>query len=396
MAENTVTFEDKAGAKQEVPLGLEHWKEAKQKNVTLRALLNQKFPTANANHDTFTQMCASAGLVLKPNAAFGIQSTSMRDILEDLAPSAAEFSHTNPVQSRVLFPAFMLQYVEDKMSVDRSSAVSAFESMVALTTSVPQYRAEQPVISYGQAHGPEATRSVKRTELVAPPSMLTITAAERQLTIPEMVLGIEISDRAMAATTLDLVGMALNRQREVEGYARVGEDLLALLQGDADIATMTGALTAITANSLSTATLAAGELDDEAWVNYLYKDLNKCRVSHVITDLKTARLITNRTGRPTQDKDKSTDDRIQTTSSIFYPNLIDNVQVYVAPPEWSWPAATIMGIDRDYAIQRYRSVAASYSDVERFVLRRGTGFVISHGDIMTRIFDDAFKVMTLS
>jgi len=112
--------------------------------------------------------------------------------------------------------------------------------------------------------------------------------------------------------------------------------------------------------------------------------------------LAGAQAITKRANRPTQYTDKSTDDRIQVTSNIFYPALIENVQIYVVDPSMSWPANTIMGIDRDYAIQRYRSVAASYSDIERFVLRRGTGFIISHGEIMTRLFSDAYKVLSLT
>jgi len=392
---NKVSFIDKTGARQEIAVTMADWKEARNKNVTLRQLINTKYETA-ADTDVFNQICASAGLIMKPNHKFGIQSTPISNIFDDLAPQAAEVQHSNPIQSRTLFPAFMLEYVEDKMAVDRAGAVAAFEQMVANTTSVPNYRAEQPVISYGQAGGPESTRSRARTELTAPPSMMSITASDRTFSIPEMTLGIEISDRAMAATTLDLVGLALTRQREVEGYARVGEDLLSLLQGNADISTMTAALAQTTANSLSSATLTTGELDDEAWVAWLYKDLNKCRVSHVITDLAGAQAITKRANRPTQYTDKSTDDRIQVTSNIFYPALIENVQIYVVDPSMSWPANTIMGIDRDYAIQRYRSVAASYSDIERFVLRRGTGFIISHGEIMTRLFSDAYKVLSLT
>lgn len=393
---NKVGFKDVKGDRQEVAITLDHWKKAEEQNITLRAYLNRAYPTCE-KEDTFTQMCASAGLFIKPNANYGIRSTPMSQVFDGVpSKEAAEVSHSNPVQSRILFPAFAMQYVQDAMAVDRSSAVQAFEQMIATTTTVPQYRAEQPVISFGQTGGPEDTRSMVRSELTRPQKMLTITAAERQLAIPELATGIEISDRAMQATTLDLVGLALQRQREVEGYAQVGENMLALLQGDPDIASMTSALSQFTAKSFDDDIVASGKLTHEAWVQWLYKDLNKCRISHVITDIAGAQAIEARSGRPTTYDDQNEDGRYNVASTIIYPNLVKDVKIYIVDPAMSWPANTIMGIDAAYAIARYRSVAASYAEVERFAMRRGTGFMISFGEIMTRLFDDAFKVLSLT
>lgn len=397
MRENKVSFIDAQGQRCQVALGMTHWKAAYDKNMTLRQYLNVNYPTSHNKHDTFTQMCASAGLVLNADKKHGIRSTPMKHILDaPLDMDAAVVDKSSPVQSKVLFPAYMLQYVEDKMDVDRSSAVLAFDQMVALTTTVPGFRAEQPVISYTATGGPEDARSQARAQLALPSRVLSITASDRQLAIPEMAIGIEISDEATVGTTLDLVGLALTRQQDIEGYKRVGEQLLGILQGDADIATMTTALAQTKADTLDSAIVAAGALTDQAYEKWLYQGLNYRTITHIITDFDGARAISHRTGRLELSNDYPKDRPI-VREAVFYPNLVDMVKIYIVDSDMtSWPANTLMGLDASAALHRFNSTAASYSDVERFVLRRGNGFVISYGEILTRQWANAFSVLSLT
>ena len=394
---NKVSFIDSKGQRQPVALSMEHWKAADENNMTLRQYLNVQYPTAHEKYDTFSQMSASCGLSMHSNDKFAIRSTPLKHIFDTPAQlDAATVDQSNPVQSKILFPAFILQYVEDKMAVDRASAVSSFEEMVANTVTVPGFRAEQPVISYGATSGPEDSRSMPRAQLAKPKKMMSITAAERQLAIPEMAIGIEISDEATVGTTLDLVGMALTRQRELEGYLTVGEQLLGLLQGDADISSMTSALTQTKADTIDSTITAAGELTDLAWEKFLYTGLNYRVITHVVTDYDGARAIARRTGRLELQNDYPKD-RPFVAEGVFYPNLVDAVKIYIVDSEMtSWPANTLMCMDAANAIQRFRSTAASYSDVERFVLRRGSGFTVAYGEIVTRIWDDAFNVLSLT
>ena len=395
--ENKVSFIDAMGKRQQVALSMEHWKAAGEKNMTLRQYLNVTYPTSHEKFDTFTQMSASCGLSMKSDEKYAIRSTPLKHIFDTPANvEAGVVDKSHPVQSKVLFPAFMLQYIEDKMSVDRASAVSSFEEMIANTITVPGFRAEQPVISYGATSGPEDSRSAPRAQLAKPKKMMSITAAERQLAIPEMAIAIEISDEATIGTTLDLVGLALTRQREIEGYLTVGEQLLALLQGDADIEGMTGALTQYKADTFDPLVIAAGAVSDLAWEKFLYTGLNYRTVTHVVTDFAGAHAIAHRAGRLELQNDYPKD-RPFVAEGVFYPNLVDMVKIYIVDSDMtSWPVNTIMGIDSANAIQRYRSAAASYSDVERFVMRRGTGFVIAYGEILTRLWDDAFHTLSLT
>jgi len=396
---NKVSFIDNTGKRQEVSLSLAHWKAAEDKNLTFRQYVNTEFPTAHEKFDTFQQMCASAGLVKDEDHKYAIRSTPMKHIL-DYVPrmeAGAVVDQTNPVQSRLLFPAFILGWVEDKLKFDRASAVAAINEMVALDTTVPGYRAEYPIVSFSQTGGPEDTRSQPTAQLAPPQTVLSITASERQLAIPEKPIAVHISDRATVGATLDLVGMALTRQQEVNGYLEAGDQLLALLQGDPDIEGMTAALPQVTAKSFDTDNItAAGELTDLAYEKWLYTGLNSRVISHIITDYDGARAIEHRTGRLTIQDDPSVE-RPTVRSAVFYPNMVDMVRIYVVDDSMvNWPANTLLGLDARAAIRRYNSVAATYSDVERFVMERATGFVISYGQIMTRLFDDAFSVLSLT
>ena len=396
--ENKVSFIDKDGQRQQVALDMTHWRAAEEANMTFREYVNVTFPTAAEGVDTFTQMCASVSLITGNDTKYGVRSMPIKHVLDGPPPmkAGAVVDQTHPVQSRLLFPAFILSWVEDKLQVDRSSALAALNEMVMATTTVPGYRAERAVVSYGRTGGPEDTRSQPTAQLTPPATVLSITAAERQLVIPEMAIAVEISDRAALGATLDLVGIALTRQQEVEGYKAAGEQLLALLQGDPDIGSMASALPQTKANTYDPNITSAGDLTDLAYEKWLYDGLNSRVIDYVITDYAGARAIEHRTGRLTVQDDPARE-RHTVRSSVFYPNLVENVQIYVVDDSMvSWPANTIMGIDSRAAIHRYNSVAATYSDVERFVMRRGTGFVVSYGQILTRFMDDAFSVLSLT
>ena len=83
-------------------------------------------------------------------------------------------------------------------------------------------------------------------------------------------------------------------------------------------------------------------------------------------------------------------------SSIFYPSLVNNVQIFVVPSTAGWPVNTLMGFDSRYAMRKWVNTLATYSDVERYVLRRASTFVVSFGSKVTRYFDDSFSVLTLT
>ena len=91
-------FTDRRGAQQEVTLSTNVFREAKDKNLTVRQLINQKFPTCEET-DSFTQMCASEGLYFKADPSFGVNSPNLRQILDPPMSDkdAANTTRENPV-----------------------------------------------------------------------------------------------------------------------------------------------------------------------------------------------------------------------------------------------------------------------------------------------------------
>lgn len=397
MDKTKVSFIDASGQRQQVTLVPEVYKAALDKNMTVRQYINHKYPCeAGAQNDSFVQMCASAGLYFKPSKSMGVNSTPLKVILEGQInhEAGAITRDQNPVQSRILFPAAVLEYIEDQMSIDRSSPVAAFDRTVAMITTVPTARVEQPIISYSGKDGPEDARSQVISQLTRPPAMLSITASDVTKKIPTRAIGLEVSDEALQATTLDLVTLALRRQMDVEGYALAGEALIAMLSGDVDNGQ--SALDQVKADTLDSTITDAGTLTQLAWVKWLYTNLQTRRIDWVFTDLDAALAIEGRTGKPVITGDDPNSPRIDTLFNIAYPQLVKNVQMFIVPSDWGWPANTIMGIQSDSAIHKFVNSSASYSAMERFALRKGEGLRFDFGSMYERMFDDAFAVLSLT
>jgi hypothetical protein len=53
-----------------------------------------------------------------------------------------------------------------------------------------------------------------------------------------------------------------------------------------------------------------------------------------------------------------------------------------------------MGLDARYGIHRVSSLSAQYSAVEEFALRRATALRVDSGEMVYRLFDEAFEVLT--
>lgn len=402
MKENSVTFQHATDGQQKVQLGLRHWQMAQDKNLSLRQYVNQTYPTAaDSKFDTFTQMCQSVGLYTKSARELGIRPISMKEIENGggLDFAVGNNAEVNPVQTKILFPAVIAELVENKLQFDRQSAIAAFDLMLADVYSVAGRRIEQPYIDYTRKGGPEEARNQERAQGAEPATMMTIKAGEKTLTIGETPLAVTVTDEAMQVTTIDMVALAMTRQAEMESYKRVGSDLLKVVNGDADAGSYgTAALASVTAKSFDDSITTAGLLSEYAYVKWLYTGLETRRINYIVTDFAGAWAIHNRTGKPTQDKDetKVPRDPFNAVASIFFPNLLENVEIFVVPSTVGWPANTLMGFDSRYAMRKWVNTLATYTDVERYVLRRASTFVVSFGSKVTRYFDDSFSVLTLT
>ena len=205
----------------------------------------------------------------------------------------------------------------------------------------------------------------------------------------------------MQNTTLDLVTLALARQRAVERNERANEFLLALLSGDADmsLAALSGSDFVNNADVFDSTISADATLTQKAWIKYLFHRATERTITHIVTDIDTAMIIDGRTNKPvysntTTNGSITVAPAFNTEMQVANPMWPSNVRLFITT-DTSWPANTIMGFDSRYGIHRVTSSAASYEAVENFVLKRSTAMRFDTGEVVTRLFDDAFDVLKL-
>jgi hypothetical protein len=401
------SYIDHEGNPQVVDLqGALYYKMAADKGLSLRQFINSKHTTRPQDPDAFQQMCIAAGLRFKADDDHGVPASTMKDILD---PSAA---NTNQVggtftsapevpDSRILFPAALMEAMEDALEKNRPAAVSAFEDMVGYKKTIASDRYERPYISYGGASGPEDSAFQRVAQNARPPLMLSITASDVTKTIPTTAVGLEISHKAMAESSLDLVALTMTRFMQVADYNEWIAQLLLIYAGDPDavpltpIATGASAITPVTAQTYDSLNTVAGSITQLAWLNYLYHDNMTMQKTHMIMNFATAIAIDTRTNRPTNVMNNSID-RIDVPFVVAYPDLGSAVKFVIMPSDAGWTSNIALGLDKAYALAKITSSTISYSAVEDIVMKRSREFRFDRGFVVERLFDDAFDGLSLA
>jgi hypothetical protein len=385
------------GETNQVPLEIGMYRAAFDNGMSFEQYINRTYADADPKHGpAFTQLLASEGIFLRPVKEYGVRASTMDEILNGKGQMQAggTILKEGVPASRILFPAAYLSVIEDKLLVDLNVTPNAFEGMIAVDDSINNDRFDRPVLHYSR---PEAARHQIITQLAMPNTMLGITASEVSRKIPTFSLGLEVSDQALKATTLDLVGLALARQAAVERNERAQNYISQMLNGDVDngmaaLSSISGK--SVKASSFDSSLTVAGTLSQKAWISWLFKNHLKRKITHVVTDLATAMAIENRSGKPVVVGDNPTSHRIDAIPSIINEAWDFNTKIFLTDDP-NWPANTIMGMDARYAIHRVKSLTATYEAVEQLVMRRSTQMRFDFGEIVYRLFDEAFEVMTL-
>lgn len=386
-------FLDAAGANQKVDLDVSMYRQAADANLSFQQYINKNFPTNAAKYGTtFNQMMASEGIFIQSNRELGIRASTMHEVMHGMQAGGVTVKDGVPA-SRILFPAVFLQAIEDKLVINLSMTADAFEELIAIDESVNGDRYEQPILNFSK---PEKGRSQGIAQLAAPASMLTITSSDVAYRIPTFSLGMEISDQALKASTLDIVALSLARQAAVQRNERAQNYMLALYNGDVDNADGTlASLGLVDAASSFDATSTGGILTQKAWMKYLTKNGTKRTITHLVTDLDTAMAIEKRTGKPVIVGDDPNSKRIDTQFNIMNPTWAKDPKVFLTQ-DTNWPAVTIMGLDKTAAVRRVRNLSADYQAVEAYVMRRSSSMRFDFGEHVNRLFTDAYGCLTLT
>lgn len=389
MADNT---------RQEIEISLETYKAAEDAGMSLATYLNIKYPT-NAEQDgtAFAQAMQSCGLYLSDDREYGIRPPTLGAIFNGTAILAGnaivrpDGSNSRTPAGRLLFPAVLLELLESALRDNKEGYLSAMLQMVAFTRSITSPKYEQVIINYDN---PKAARGQPIAQLSRPNRMLTITTSGVTRSIPTYSMGMEISKEALNASTLDLIGLAVREHAIEERSAQVDSDIVACFNGDVDAGM--SALPSITALSLDSAIVANGTITQRAWVKYLRRSWRKRQITDVICDIDSFLAVEGRSGRPTNQGDRGTDERLNTVPQIRLPGIPGSVSMFVTETSLLG-ANTLGGLDRSKALRRIVYAGADYSATEEFVMRKSQAMRMDWAERIERAgYDDAFDKMTLT
>jgi hypothetical protein len=400
-------IKDKAGLQHEVELGgIALHREAEEKKLTFRQLVNTKYPTASDQPETFKQMCVSAGMRFKADPETGRPASTMREILMGNSMEAATnqtggtFTSAPGIpDSRILFPAAIMEAVESDMRLETGDAVSAFESLIAFRETIAGTRVEQPVIDFNGKGGPRDASFSRVAQNAEPNSVLSITAKDIQRTVPASAFMLEISDQAlfMGVDKLTMTMAEFYRQADYNEWI---VQLLEILQGAPDgvntpMDNNTIALVQTKADTLDSTISDAGTITQAAWNKYFYSKSRTMVPDRIVTDYDAIQAVENRSGRPTNVMNNSMD-RIDVPFKILYPKQAESVGTIVMPSDAGWPANTIMGLQSRSALTKVTSSSIDYTGILNEPTKRSTAYRFDRGMLIYRNYSEAFNTLSLT
>lgn len=398
---------DHKGDTQQITLEASVYRAAHDANLSLPAYINRTYGAqADSKHGSaFDQMCASEGIYIPGKNSLQLRAATVGDILDgkaamnfDAAVTQQRNSDYGGTQSRILFPAAVVDMIENSLQKDLQTDTNLFASMVSLNLGVATDTFEQPVINYSTTNGPDGAdraQAQRIAQLAHPAAMAIFTTSQTPRRLPTWSIGAEFSQQALRTATLDLVALSLGRFLAVEADGRVYEYLSNLWSGDPDMGTSAiGAVTSSTLNGGAT----SGVLTHKAWLKWLYRNRKYRQISHVVCDLDTYLKIEGRTGRPGSiGVLDPTLPRIDPQATALNP-YVDNVRVMLvdsAADGGPVPANTVWGVDSRFGIVKVSNTSAAYTAAETFAMKRSEAFRIDWSETVYRQWDQAFDVLTI-
>lgn len=381
------------GGRQEIPLDVTVYRAAGEQRLTVQQYLQRTYGEnldTSAGASVFGQLCAAEGIVLKANRELGFRPSTMDQVL-----NAGVNSKEAVPASRILFPPVFLQAVEDRLISNLDMTANALDAMIAIDESIDGERYEQPQLNLTK---PSQARSQTITQLALPPTMMLMTAADRQYKIPTFGLGLEVSDQALKAFTIDFVAMSVARQIAVQRNERAQQYMLAILNGDVDTGEASlaslGSNYTVNASTLDAAS-TGGNLTQAAWTKFMIRRATQRTITNIICDVDSLLKIETRANRPTVMTDNPTSPRINTQFTIANPLWPAQVSAFLVVDP-AWPANTILGMDRQYGLRRMRNLSATYEAMEAYAMRRSQAMRFDFGEHITRLYNEAFDTLVLA
>jgi len=387
-------FFDSQGKQQEGSVEMADYAAARDQKISLTQRLQRKYSDADPKRGTvLEQMACSAGIFVRSDHKTGIQSTTMKDVMDGTAAIAMgnitrNDGNDQSIAGRILFPEVVMQIMAAELLESNDDWINSWNSMIALTQNIDTPMWSQPIIN---DKAPEGISAQAIAQLAEPTSLVSITTSQISRRIPTKSIGLVISDEAQQATTLDLVSIILNAHSRGQRIALAEQDMKDCVVGDSDRGLT--ALSAFKVDTLDSSINTAGTITQKAWVHYIHDNYRKMSITDIICDIDTALAIEGRANRPTIQTDNPNSPRIDAVFTVD--NLAMSAPKLLIVDSDVFGANAVVGLDRRAALRKVINVSATYAATEEFVMRRGSGLRIDFGESTTRLYDDAWSYMTL-
>lgn len=371
----------------DLTITVEAYKHASEKGMTLRQYAKHLAPDCDYSMgEPLDQFYSNSGLF--DGKKFGMPAMTLKEMIAE--PLADGFRRPdgsdNSLGARLLYPQLILETMNAQaLRDDGSDILQIWEELIAISRNVNGTKADQPIID---ATAPEGSRSGRIAQLAEPETMVSITTGDKSYRIPTNSIGLMISDEAMQSTTIDLVRLVMEAQSRGDRIRRVREQLRSMVMGDID-ADMT-ALPVTKIGVFDSKIVTDGVITKRAYLKWLHSRQNVANISHVLTDIDTAldldeALLPQKTGTDAS--------KIRAPFSGLNLGITDPKFVPLEADVFG--AGLLVGLDPRYAIHRFVNVSASYDAIEEYVMRKATAFRVDYGEMATRLYDEAWSVVSL-
>lgn len=389
------SYIDSAGGVQQVEITADMLLDKpREAGLSPTAYINRTFADANLKVGTaMEQFRSSLGIYAQGNKDFGFTDLTLGQIEANL--NVSKGTGTMGTESRAFVVQTILDATESKMLKDMTSDTTAFDSMVGMNMSIATEVFEQPVIDYTKT---EAGKSQRMAQNATPPLLISFSTSDVVRKLPVWNMGMQWSDQALRATTLDFVTMSVARYLMIERDERVNTYLSEVFLGGGDLNKTT---VATVASSALDSTSTGGVLTHKAWVKFLARNRKYRKITHVACTVGTYLQIEGRTGRPgTVNYDPRMAGAIAGGQNAMPINVSfgEDVKVFLvddAAGGGPIPEGQVWALDARSALTRVTNTGASYSAMEEYAMKRSSmmrfdwseGIFRTYGDVDLKPFD---------
>lgn len=377
----------KDGKEGSIDAGHEIYQAAAAVNMDLRQYLRTQAVDCDYSiGDPIDQMMSQAGLMdSHPAAKFRMPALTLAELAADSSFRRPDGSD-NSLGQRLLYPQMIMEtLVADARIDDGGDIIGIWESLIAVNRNLNGQRVDQPIID---TRGPDTSRSGRIAQLAEPETMIGITVGQKSYRIPTQSIGLLVSDEALQATTIDLVRVVMAKQARGERIARAMAQLKSMVEGDEDLNMTALPVTKISQFDASITT--NGVITKRAYIKWLHSVRKSASITRVLTDIDTALDVDDGLLPKVVGVDAS---KIATPWGGA--NLAIPQPTIVPLDDDVFGTGLLVGVDPTAAIQRFINVQANYDAIEKYVMRKATGFRVDFGEMAVRLYDDAWSVVSL-